>query len=498
MVVKILNNLRKYCNLKFCEFSNLKIMKKITAILLILTAYFANGQDTHYQTQQFGTRSALLGGAVVGGVRDNTALFYNPGSLGFIDTAMVSINANLYKVENIKILNAVGEQADFKTANFVTVPLLIAGMLPSKNPRLKWGYGLGGPMHFTFNGNGRVDGPYSIVNDAESPGEENYTGQAQVKTKSNETLAGLGLGYRLNKNWSVGLTNQITIRSVEYTNVVLSRFYLNNQDLDLVSSNIWKSTKYNHWRYAAKFGIAYTNKNWDMGLTLTTPSVTIYGKGNVSSDITANDILFNGVRRDIYANDSQEKLKTNYKAPLKIGSGINFRSGKSVIGISGEYCGSVEVYDVITAKPGAFVRPPELAPNFGSENYLKVKSAAKSVLNLAIGYEYKLKETMSLMFGLRTDNSWYDSTIQSQIGIKPEITTWDIYHFSGGVSIVKGRTTISLGLLLGVGGDNDYYQGNNLDEPSEGTFLQGLTTITEAKYSSFGALVGFSFNFKKF
>lgn len=474
-------------------------MQKTTLILLIIFAnYYCFGQDTHYQTQQFGTRSALLGGAVVGGVRDNTALFYNPGSLGFIDTAMVSINANLYKVENIKIQNAVGEQADFKTANFVTVPLLIAGMLPSKNPRIKWGYGLGGPMHFTFNGNGRVDGPYSIVNDAESPGEENYTGQAQVKAKSFETLAGLGLGYRLNNHWSIGLTNQITIRSVEYTNVVLSRFYLNNQDLDLVSSNAWRSTKYNHWRYSAKVGLSFTKGNWDAGLTITTPSISIYGKGNVSSDITANDILFNGVRRDLYANDSQEKLKANFKAPLKIASGVNFRKGRSVLGISGEYCGALDVYNVITAKPGAFVRPAELAPNFGSENYLLVKSAAKSVFNLALGYEYKLKETLSLMFGLRTDNSWFDSSINSEIGIKPEITTWDIYHFSGGVSIEKGRTTISLGVLLGVGADDNYYQGNNLGQPSEGNFLQGFTTITKANYSSFGALVGFSFNFKKF
>jgi hypothetical protein len=102
------------------------------------------------------------------------------------------------------------------------------------------------------------------------------------------------------------------------------------------------------------------------------------------------------------------------------------------------------------------------------------------------------------MFGLRTDNSWYDSSINKTAGIKPEITTWDIYHFSGGVSMSKGRSTISLGLLLSVGGDDEYYQGNNLGAPSEGNFLQGFTTITKASYSSIGALVGFSFNFKKF
>lgn len=473
-------------------------MKKLSTILYLFIASFSIGQDTHYQTQQFGTRSALLGGAVVGGVRDNTALFYNPGSLGFIDTAMVSINANLYKVENIKIQNAVGNEADFKNANFVSVPILIAGMLPSKNPRLKWGYGLGAPMHFNFNGNGRVDGPYPIVNDAESPGNENYTGQTQVKTKSYETLAGLGLGYRLSENWAIGLTNQVSIRSVEYSSVVLSRFYLNNQSLNLVSSNIWKSAKYSHWRYSAKIGLAFTKKKWDVGVTLTTPSISILGKGNVSSDITANDILYNGVRRDIYANDSQEKLKANFKAPLKLGTGINYRSGKSYFGISGEYCAGLEVYDVIRAESGAFVRPPELAPNFGSENFLRVKSAAKPVVNVAIGYEYQLRNNLSLMFGLRTDNSWFDSSINNAAGIKPEITTWDIYHFSGGVSMSKGRSTISLGLLLSVGGDDEYYQGNNLGAPSEGNFLQGFTTITKASYSSIGALVGFSFNFKKF
>ena len=473
-------------------------MKKFTTIISFFIYCISFGQDTHYQTQQFGTRSALLGVAVVGGVRDNTALFYNPGSLGFIDTAMVSINANLYKLENIKIKNAVGNKADFKTANFVTVPLLIAGMLPSKNPRLKWGYGLGAPMHFTFNGSGRIDGAFPIVNDASSPGNENYTGQTQVKTIAKETLAGIGLGYRLSENWSIGLTNQITIRSVEYTNIVLSRFYLNTQPADLVSSNIWKSTKYNHWRYSAKIGLAFTKKNWDAGVTVTTPSFSVYGKGNVSADVTANDILINGSRRDIYANDAQQKLKTNYKAPLKIGAGVNLRSGKSVFGVSGEYCGAIEVYDVIKAKPASFVRPPELGPNLGSDDFLKVKSAAKSVINVALGYEYKLSQTLSLMFGLRTDNSWFDSSITKEIGIKPEITSWDIYHFSGGVSMIKGRSTISVGLLISSGVDESYRQGNNLGNPNEGDYLQGFTTITKANYSSFGALIGFSFNFKKF
>lgn len=476
----------------------MKNSKQILSIIFLMTHLGLFAQDTHYQTQQFGTRSALMSGAVVGGVKDNTALFYNPGSLGFIDTAMVSINANLYKVENISINNALGNQVDFKSANFISLPILISGMLPSKNPRLKWGYGLGSPMSFSFNGTGRVDAPFQIVDDIESPGTEDFIGQVQLKTKSQETLAGIGFGYRLNTDWSIGMTNQITIRSVEYTDVLLSRFFLNQPNFPLVSSNIWKAAKYNTWRYSAKFGIAYTKEHFDLGLTLTTPSVNLYGKGNVSADVTANNILVKGQRINILANDAQEKLKANYKSPFKFATGANYKKGKNTYGITIEYCGEIKPYDVIKSKPAAFVRPADIAVNLGSDEFLKVKSAAKAVVNFSLGFEHKISDALFLYFSFRTDNSWFDSSLSAYRGIKPEFTSWDIYHFTSGVSILKGRSTLSLGLLLSAGSNNNFQQNNNLSKPEEGNFLQGVTSITKAGYSAFGLLVGYSFNFKKF
>ena len=58
----------------------------VLLILLIVTLSLkGNAQDTHYWTHQYGTRSTLLGGLVIGSVLDLSGTFYNPGGLSLID-----------------------------------------------------------------------------------------------------------------------------------------------------------------------------------------------------------------------------------------------------------------------------------------------------------------------------------------------------------------------------------------------------------------------------
>ena len=98
--------------------------RKLTPLLLLLPV-LAAAQDMNYWTNQFGTRSALMGGAVVGGIKDNTAVYYNPAALAFIDSASVSASANIYRLENIKLTNAVGEGKNFSSLNLGSIPLLV-------------------------------------------------------------------------------------------------------------------------------------------------------------------------------------------------------------------------------------------------------------------------------------------------------------------------------------------------------------------------------------
>ncbi len=221
------------------------------------------------------------------------------------------------------------------------------------------------------------------------------------------------------------------------------------------------------------------------------------GNGTVAADITATQIKFKGTRQDIQANDRQEKLKSKYHAPFNASAGVNVYLGRKMLTVTAFYAGKEALYDILRAEPAAFVRPADLYPTLGSENFMRVKTGATSVFNMVLGYEQPLNQKLTLVMSIRSNRSFYDPQLNTAVGIKPDITSWNIYHFSAGGTIQLGRSSISAGLLLSAGNDKARVQNGNLEQVEEDNFLQGATTITKARYSTIGLLLGYSFSFQK-
>ena len=68
----------------------ISILGSIVAAVSLL-AVLGSAQDSHYWTYQYGTRSNLLGGAVIGSVLDLSGTYYNPGGLSLIETEAVEL-----------------------------------------------------------------------------------------------------------------------------------------------------------------------------------------------------------------------------------------------------------------------------------------------------------------------------------------------------------------------------------------------------------------------
>lgn len=472
---------------------------KTISLFLLLTGVAAGclAQDTHYWTQQFGTRSALLGGAVVGGDHDNTAVYYNPGILGFTDTGSISINGNLYRLENFRIENALGDKKDFKSKDLGSVPLLVAGTIRTHRDRLRIGYGILQPVNFNFKALARLDGSYPIVDDAESPGNEEFICQRNVSSYLHEIMVVASLAWRLDEHWSVGLANLFTGRSYNYTSATVARMYLNDPPHTLVAADDLQNFSCFHLRYSAKLGLAWQNKRLSAGLTFTTPGLRLAGKGTIGADYTGTNIKYNGIRQSVVADGIQPKLKTTYKFPLSLSGGLNWKLHHAMLAVAGQYFGKEAMYNMLQAGDVPFVRPQGAYPEVGAGRFLRVPMAARPVINGVIGYEQQLSSSLTLQTSLRNDMTWYDKDLDHQTGIQPYITTWNIYTFSAGVTIGNGRSLLTLGLTGSFGTDDDHAEQGNYSKPASDQLLRGAVTITRASYSSFGFVLGFKYSFKK-
>lgn len=473
-------------------------MKKTGSIALALVLHvMAMAQDTHYWTHQFGTRSALMGGAVVGGIRDNSMIFYNPAAIAFIDSNSFSINANVYQVENTHIKNILTDEKEFTSLQLSSVPLLTSGQFKTKAPNLRLSYGIFSPVAFQFRGQARIEGPYAVVPDSESPGTETFVGDQNLFIRLRELVVAFGVSYKLNEQWAIGLTNLFNVRSQHYNRALFSRYYLNDANTTIVSSSFTQSFNYYHVRYMPKVGVAFRGHNWSWGATFTAPSVGVLGTGTVGVDLLATNVKTDAATRStLAANSRQTGLKAHFKSPYAVAVGFQFQQGKTGLAFSTQYFGKQGIYDVLKGEEAPFVRPASANSLINGTDLLRVKTAARPVLNLALGWEQRLNERLSLNASIRNNQSYYDAQLLNENGIKPDVTTWDIYHLVGGVTMRRERSSMSVGLALGVGQDkkrSDQY----LPLPSETVFFKTPITITKASYSSLGILLGYNYFFKK-
>lgn len=473
-------------------------MKKIGWITgALLLHVFAFAQDTHYWTHQFGTRSALLGGAVVGGARDNAMIFYNPAAVAFIDSSSFSINANIYQVANTRIKNVLTEEKDFTSLQLSSVPLLTSGQFKSKLKNVRISYGIFSPVAFQFRGLARIEGAYAVVPDGESPGNETFVGDENLFSRLNEINGAIGASYKLGERWSVGLTNLFDVRTHHYNRAVFTHYTLNNSNQTLVNTSFTQSFNYYNVRYMPKLGLAFRGDKWSWGATFTAPGIRVLGSGAAGVDILATNVKTGAADRSaIVANSRQTGLKSNFKSPYSVAMGVQFQQGNTGLSFSTQYFGRQAVYVVLKGEEQPFVRPASAYNLVSGDDLLQVKTAARPVLNIAFGLEQVLNERMTLNASIRNNQSYYDPKLLAENGIKPDITTWDIYHLVGGVTMRKERSSMSLGLALGFGGDkkrSDQY----LPLPSETLFFKSPITLTQASYTSLGILIGYNYFFKK-
>jgi hypothetical protein len=413
----------------------------------------ATAQDDHYWSQQYGAESTLLGGAMVGGAADNSAIYYNPGALAFINNPSLSIDANVYRMDRTIISDGAGNGLNLNSAQISIFPQIISGMLKlMKDERFKFSYALLTRNHNNILMKTRYTSPASETDpDNPKPTATSYIGSYDYVNQLDEQWLGIGAGYKVSDRIGAGVTLFGIYRGQTYQ---LSNF---TKEVNFVDPYYTFSTvtndeavKYTSIRMLAKFGLNYLSGSWRAGITLTTPSFGIHSTGSIQRE--NSNIVISENAEDMKENflimDSKSGIAATYRHPLSIAFGIDFQSEKTRLAFSAEYFARISTYHLLEPSSEPFLYPTSwldsasIAPLIN--RYLHVQNAARPVLNAGLGFNQRIFRQFSILLGVYTDFSSYDEPPEADELLHGS-GSWAIYHFSAGGSYHKQKHTITLG-----------------------------------------------------
>ncbi len=490
----------------------------LLCLVLVAIQHLVLAQDTHYWSNQFGARASFLGGAVIAGTDDNSAVYYNPANLAFIKHNSIALNASVYKYDDVFIGNGAGTGQDLKSQKISLYQQMISGLL-TKNPEspLRVGFNILARQNSNLDMSLRHEGPYDIIQDTLYTGGKYYIGNLDLQNALNETWVCLGAGYRIGDHFSVGLTAIATYRNQQHTFSYTGRSFNASafSPAVLVATNhSYVHTRTNIIGGLLKAGFHGRIGDWKFGLNVTSPSLTIWGESRGQrEDNQSNrpDSTAAGGYTDRVRTEDQKQMPSKYKYPLSIGTGISYKYKTGVISLSAEYFMAIPEYTMIDPSGGTSSTYSNQASN-QAQDFLTVKEEAKQVLNWAIGWKQKLVEKLDLHLGFRTDFSYTgnrnplyrnngDETSPSnrpETNLKIIRSNINLWHFSGGIAWHRKQSLMSFGVDYAYGHRGRTKQLINFTDPLvEGKwFLFGKPDDSAyLNYHSITLLIGYTYFF---
>ncbi len=455
-------------------------------LLFCMCGWYVQAQDNNYWNMQFGARSSLLGGAVVATYADHAAMYYNPGALNFKDSANISVSANLYKVERMRVQNALGNGINLTSYNFDVTPQLISGTRRINN-KIEIGaiFLTHNDVDITFQQSHQ--GNYAIYAQ-DSALRYDYIGDFDYRNRISEQWFGLCVGFNVSSKFSIGFTHFFTYRfqrfsqhisasaiSTDTTNSYTAQYdYNRDVRCDIVNS-------------LAKVGALYKlTPKINIGLTMTMPSITIFGRGKTYTKITASNLtLKNYDNYTVF--ERQRGLNASSQTPFSIALGLAVKLKKLSLYGSAEYFAPIDPYDVINPKDSLSVNKSGV--EYNSSNLLGVRASASQVLNAALGIEWPAFKRISILASARTDFNTQHNKIHSTDNNSLVTSYMDLYHGTLGVSFRRGKKSYLVGFSYSYGRQFRQQQFANFKAPTDATFLLGATDNKASYYYNSIALI---------
>ncbi|MCP3169845.1 hypothetical protein [Myxococcus qinghaiensis] len=444
--------------------------------LLLVASLIAGGaaaQDAHYWTRQFGNRAWLLGGALLGDPADISAVYYNPGALVLVGSLELELTGSVFEYSRLSLVNGLGPGKDLKTSRFDALPAFIAGPLRFKGlGRARMGYALLTRQGFETLLTRRED--FSGTDLVGVPGLSRLSSDVRLEHGVKELWAGMSWAYPLSKSLGVGITPFLAGRQQHADFLAISQG--EGADGRELLATVSRTYRLQHLRLLAKVGVSYQEERWAMGLTVTTPSVGLYGKGEVGLEraLSQQGFPLEGPSR---VSDFQPSTPARFRSPLSVGLGGSRVFGGTTLHAAVEVFARVPVFRILDSDP---------IPVEGPERVLSsdVFYGLEPVVNAALGAEHRVGDKLRVYLSVHTD---FSAAINLP-NTSTLLATGDLYHVATGVYFPVRHSRVTVGTDLAWGRQStqrfsDLLAQTGLPPPSESqavhvfhaTLVVGLT-----------------------
>jgi hypothetical protein len=446
-------------------------MKKRILLLsgIILIQFTLLAQENNYWNIQYGTRSTLLGGAVIGSVSDLSATFYNPGAIALFPDVKFILSAQVYQLDNYKIVDGAAEGKDLDYSSIVPSPNFVAFDLTFNflgDDRLAFSILTRQNANVEFSA--RVIDSLEVI--ASSPGKESFAGGINSEKKFNDVWGGITYSTKLSKVIGLGFTGYISYRSHKASSITILQALLSNGEIASYS-NI-NNYRYNNCRALLKAGIGFNLNPLTLGVTATTPSLNMFGSGSVGTHL-----FVAGIDTNRFNSNYQEEVKSEFNSSWAVGIGGAYRMRKTKFHLSAEWYDAITRFNVLDTETYVSQSSGETLTN-------DLTHEAKSVINFGVGMDYFA--TDSLIFSLSVTSDFSASVDNTTTNLAP-YAAWDLIHIAGGSTFNVWKSELTVGVVYSFGSQT---LENNINI-TPGNDDNNVGRQSEFKYSQIKVLLGF-------
>ncbi len=399
----------------------------------------ASAQDAHYWTYQYGTRATLLGGAVIGSVLDLSGTYYNPGGLSLIEDPDTLLAAKVFHYPRVSLTRQGAGGVNINSSNLGPAPSLVAGRLKLKGLGKHWlGYS------FLSRQDVKLALAYSSVETRDvlpaAPGPETVASEFRIEEKLTEPWFGLTWAYRIKDGIGVGVSQYVSVRT--HRAGVQSMVEALGADGQVALSFGSRQYRYQNVRVLWKIGAAFDFERFTLGLTLTTPSLKLFGRGTtgVNVAVAGIDMDGDGTADDFLAADYRTGLGSNFRTPVSLALGTTFKLRRLRVYAAAEWFRGSGEFVVVDAEDFE-------AQSSGERISTDVTHELASVLNVGLGIELLVAPKVKTYASFTTDQSAREPGTDTNLSL----TDWNVHHFLTGTELtIRGAAlTVGLGYSFG-------------------------------------------------